>query len=274
MKRILIFALIVIFLTNCGIKYTTYFQEPVLLEVPDSANGTELVYFHCTAYNNEEDENENLLAGYDLYYFFSISDLDSDSRYDTPQTKAGALKAQVYYPNNLSSGRNSDLYNFPGSEPSRFPPSDFTDTEVYEDISIPVTDSMIDDILSDEDNDENLEIHFYNYAINDGNNNPYKDSGSGTVIMDEVYPNQSEYSGEDWETDYLGFLDKDFYDYYGINPLDGEGGVDYEIYRVYFYLKAKGFNSNEERSPSEFVYSDSSSSLEVKFKVYNSTETP
>lgn len=248
-KRVFFIFIIIILFTTCGLKYETIFNSPSSVDVDDDIKTEISITF--TADNQEKDLDKYLLAGYDVYYYFEKS---SDS-------KLAMVKDPVFLDDD---NRNPKLIDFVDDEPDRFPEDPFDNIDIYQDITIPVTEDMIEDILKEGEND-NVVIYFHDHDINNdsGEKNPYDDSDR--VIIDEVYPKYSDYKNQSWgDEDFKGFYDIDFYNAQNVDPV--EDTATYSIYKVYFYIIAKGFNSDIERDDS-YVKSVKSSTVEVGFKV-------
>lgn len=278
---ILLFTFLFIFIANCGLEDTsTYFQEPRNLSVVgDSAN--RVVYFYGYNQENVVDSKNNkyyLFVGYDVYYYFTSS--------------KEALKMNIKNPK-LSLEHSTDLVVYDSS--SRFSESKYNATymdEIFQHITIPVTDgspeyndlsddkyrNMIEDILY-EGNNDNGRFSFHNHTVNDGTPdlNPYVNSVSNYIFLDDLYPNYNEYKNEEWgkRGDFLGFYDYDFFDHVKdkYDLKEGEHwrrvGDEY-YYKIHLYIIAKGFTSLAEKG----IFTESIKSERLEFEVVtNKTAT-
>ena len=250
-----------ILLLGCGIEDSIYFQEPKNIYIDDNETNKVLVKFK--GYNQEEDSDYFLLVGYDVYYYFVSG--------QTP------LKATVYKPyysqNENLLDLTNDNYDFGiESKKIRFPSNFFKNMDdFYKYTTIPVTLDMIETVLTDKD--DNVRFCFHNDKINDlsSDTNPYKTSDNRYIILDNLYPNPSEYEDKTWydgdiKENFLGFYDYNYYQNLNITPV-AEDGAD-KIYRMYIYIVAKGFNSSEEidRNPN-YIESSKSVTIQVRLRV-------
>ncbi len=261
---ILLVLITLIFLNTCGIEDTTmYFQEPKNISY-DDAN----FMIKFDGYNQEEDGDEYLFVGYDVYYYFND---DSGS----------AKKAAVRIPK-ITGTRgtfHSDLIDFrdPNVDSSF---QNFTTTEldeIYQDVTFPVTEEMIDDVL-EEGNSDNVRLSFENtLLIPNTDDNPKKISGNDYILLEELFPKYEQYKSymeagtwggindNDNATTFKGFLDQNYYNHYSISLYKNEAGFNY--YKMKIFVIAKGFNSNTERNKGDYIESLKSSVKEVTIKV-------
>ena len=198
-----------------------YFQEPRNLHYESDG----FLYFNGA--NQEEDDGEYLFVGYDVYYYFS------DSK--------NAKKAMVRMPSTPDpdtiwhESPHSKLISFVSD--TRFPSSEFSESylrTIYQYVTFPVTEDMIDDVL-EKNNNDNVKICFHNSdLIESGQTNP-KQNSSSYIIMEELFPNYSEYSSQSWadevSDDFRGFLDRRYCEYKGIG-VDKGTYIEYDIYML------------------------------------------
>jgi hypothetical protein len=247
----------VILLNTCGIEDTTmFFQEPKNLSYDDATFTIEF-----DGYNQEEDDDKYLFVGYDVYYYFSGS------------KSSNAKKAAVRIPvqSHADVGLHSDLLDFTDSdnESSFENYSDNDKDTIYQEVTFPVTWEMIDDVL-DEGKSDNVQLCFANTElIQPSDENPHKISND-SILMEELFPKYEEYKsqieGGPWdENNFEGFLDQDYYSYYGISLYKFEGGFNY--YKMKVFVIAKGFNSNTERNKGDYIESLKSSVKEITIQV-------
>jgi hypothetical protein len=270
--RAVLIVILFLSLFSCGLEDGMYFREPRNVTVVNS--GTDNVQIQFYGYNQEVGDNDDyLFVGYDIFYYF-----DSAASYK---------KAMVMHPiaNSSSSTvtNNTYLYPFPVDTTAsaygvdRFPTSSFPDgmSTFYQTISFPVTYATIISILTEGSN-SNVRFSFgptSGYWSTTSQNNPYVNSSEHYVALGNIFPAYSDYSGYSWGTEangFLGFYDKDYYDYLGVSPV-GTDNVTYNIYKVYFYIVANGFNSSTERNQT-YTKSAQSEIVEVEFKVLLSTK--
>jgi len=253
--KIVFFFIPLIFLNTCGLEDNLiYFQEPRNVHVENNGTGTVKVYFY--AYNEEEDAGDKLCCGYDVYYYFTNS--------------SNAKRAAVKIP--ILTGRNSDFSELEDyTKFDRFPDDIFDKDDIYQLITIPVTNNMLNEVLDEKGNNDNVRFCFHNdeSIIKDlsGDYNPKINSGEDYIFMEEIFPNYDEYQGEDWgenDPDFKGFYDQDYYDEMGISPVETVG-TD-KTYKMYIWIIAKGHNSAGEISK-DFTESIKSSIITVNLKV-------
>lgn len=262
----LLFLLLTFSVTACGIMADVYFKEPTSLSVVSSdPQAVELTF---TAENQEKAPNDDfLLAGYDVYYYF-----------DSESNKKKAMVRYPKVPDNtllITTLVNSDA-TVPGGV-VRFPASGgFSNDTIFQDITIPVTNSMIDLRLGS-GNSSNVKIYFDNRITAQ----VPKDT-SIAVEIDEIYPNYTLYYSKtkdmwgdfkqetiDIVDDFAGFYDKDFYD--NVVPTSAKVSGTTDKYKVNFFVIAKGFNSNETRNKTLFIESIRSNTVTVTFQIKSGT---
>lgn len=289
--------LMMILVLNCGLEESGIsYNEPENVEVKEDE--LDRVYISFDGYNQEGYGAVYTFVGYRIFYSFPD---DSNE-----------LKAVVRYPKvaNIPSDPTTDenptLINFFqlnehfSNDAPRFDydaastPAVFVD--IYKNISLPVTLSMIEDVLT-ETNGENVRIYFHddeeNGLLSDETiiiqSNPYQ-SSSDYIFIDNVYPNPTEISGWLTYVSGLGLDDltdvvanfKGFYDYYfmrykeykgdlatGSIEAGTESGVFY--YSVDFYIEALGFideyKTTRKLLETKMDSSPKSDIVTVKFKV-------
>ena len=262
-RIIIFFVFILFFINSCGIENSMYFQEPRNVSAyikstinPIPTTGTDSAAIKFYGYNQEKDSGNYVFAGYDVYYYFPGS-----------STKRRANVLNPVLPS------NTKLINFPVSSPVQFPAPYFPESNFYQVITIPVNDSMISNILTQGAND-NVRFTFGKDDIiatadysNPSNGGISGEAGS-YVYLGSIFPAYSEYKDRTWgsnDTAFEGFYDIDYYINMGISPVTGnpDGSVDC-VYKVFFYIIAKGFNTDYERNQN-FVESIPSSVVEVYF---------
>ena len=248
-----------LFINNCGIEdESMYFQEPRNLEIKNNSTTNVEVYFY--GYNQEEDDDEYLFIGYDVYYYFT------DSK--------AYKKAAVKNPEIDDLSHDTALIDFRDltEDAYRFPTDKFSDSymeDFYQYVTIPVTHKMIDDILNKGNND-NVRFCFHNHAINDetSDTNPYMVTADDYIYIDQIYPNYYEYKDKDWgenDNDFIGFYDQDYYDEYNIEKVRDDGG--YYYYEICLWIIAKGSNSQIERTKDSYTESIKSELIKIELKV-------
>ncbi|MBN1216776.1 MAG: hypothetical protein JXA99_15215, partial [Candidatus Lokiarchaeota archaeon] len=248
----------------CGIEDTTmYFQEPKNLAYNEA---TFTISFD--GYNQEEDDDEYLFVGYDVYYYFND---DSGS----------ALKAAVRIPKQsetrfeLDPNIHTPLFNFVGVD-SSFSNYSVNDLDIiYQDVTFPVTEEMIDDVL-EEGKSDNVRLCFDRPAVI-GTENPKKVSNDH-IYLEELFPKYEQYKSQieasNWGDidEFWGFLDIDYYNYYSYTPYQTIGSDNY--YKMKIFVIAKGFNSNTERNKGDYIESLKSSVREISIRVDQATLNP
>jgi len=245
---------------SCGIEDSIFFQEPQNVSIDNNDSQKVLVRFK--GYNQEKDGDYFLFVGYDVYYYFVPG--------QTP------LKATVYKPYYSQNDKLLDLTNDnftvgPSENQIRFPTGFFKNMEdFYKYTTIPVKLNMIENVLTDKD--DNVKFCFHDYEGNDSTNdkNPHI-SGNSYIILDNLFPNPIEYEEKIWYEDdtketFKGFYDYEYYTNLNITHV-GEDGAD-RFYLMYLYIVAKGFNSGDEidRNPN-YVESSRSLTKQVRFRV-------
>ncbi|MBN2546751.1 MAG: hypothetical protein JXB50_13205 [Spirochaetes bacterium] len=272
-STILFVIFLFIFMNNCGIEDSFYFQEPINLKVDNVNQAANIVRF--TAYNQEEDSGNYLLIGYDVYYYFGGNESSA---------KKAAVKIPIV---NFSLSPLTNLIDFTkgnvkpygtGSDDDLIRFSKFIDVygnpntnDLYNIFTIPVTHKMIDEILY-EGNNDNVELYFHNidfienepYLVPDYGCNPKIDSTEKSIKIENIYPDYFSYKDEVWaDADFLGFYDYDFYKYNGI-------AYNYESIGKYYYVAnmyviARGFSSGT--YDKDFISSIKSNTITVIFEV-------
>jgi hypothetical protein len=258
-----------IIFAGCGIENSMYFQEPrnVIAYIKGTSNpittsGTDSAAIKFYGYNQEKDNSKYVFAGYDIYYYFPSS---------TTKRKANVMNPIL--------PSNAKLIPFVTNEPSRFPSTNFQDSNFYQVISLPVTNSMIDNNLTQGSND-NVRFTF-GYDDLTGTQYPMIGGISGEagsyVYLGAIFPTLSEYNGKSWgslDPNFQGFYDLDYYINNSITPISGNPSTPTDcVYQAYFYLVAKGFNSDIERNQN-FIESIPSTVVTVYFLAKASTKTP
>lgn len=263
---VILFVLFSFAITACGIMADIYFKEPTSLSVVSSdPQAVELIF---TAENQEKAPNGDfLLAGYDLYYYF-----------DNESNKKMAMVRYPRVPDNPSL-----ITNLVNSDPTvpggvfRFPSTGgFTNDTIFQDITIPVTNDMINLRLGS-GKSGNVKIYFDNRITDQ----VPKDT-TIAVEIDEIYPDYTLYYSKtkdvwgdfkqetlDIVDDFAGFYDKDFYD--NIVPASAKVSGTTDKYKVNFFVIAKGFNSNETRNKVFFIQSIRSNIVTVTFQIKSGT---
>ncbi|MBQ3921819.1 MAG: hypothetical protein II707_00880 [Spirochaetales bacterium] len=270
-----------IMLGNCGLEDFLYIQVPSEFDTYDTDNNypspnmgslenvfkKNLGYVRCKADNQEHDRQFNLLVGYDIYYSFTSG--------------SGFKKANVYNPflnKDDDHEANLTLYNLSGETfpdgSLRFPGRYFNSLydNFYSTTTFPILLNMIDYL---NDRDYNLQFCFfddvYNDNATDGYMNPY--IRNNAVILENVGPNYSEYQGLTWykkilenNDKFLGFYDYRYYKNKSIVAYDENTTT--HIYKMWFYVIAKGFNSGDEvdRIPS-YTESTKTATMFLYFEV-------
>lgn len=240
-----------LFLNQCGIEDTFYFEEPKNVTVIGNDPQQNVVYF--TADNQEEDNGKYLLIGYDVYYYFEGATV----------VKKAMVKDPV-----VSTNPYGNLIDFKALEPTRF--VNFSTTnDLYQQFTIPVTNSMIDDVLDGKS--ANVEFYFHDttYIANDSSDtNPKK--YSAVIRMELIYPAYSDYYGKDWnDSNFKGFYDKDYYDSIGVSPIETlpSGNL---LYQVTLYIIARGYSSGTLQK--DFTSSSRSNYVTITFEVDPTTK--
>ncbi len=256
-KVSLILTVLFVVFVSCGIEDSLYFQEPRFFEIGGSEFDL-LVYFY--GHNQEKDNEKYLFVGYDIYYYFD--------------NIANAKRAQVRDPSyTLPRDGEKGLIDF--TDAVRFPPDNYgAVTDIYKDVSFPVTIQMIEDVLY-EGNNQNV-VFTLRKTGSSSPTNPFIDANR--VILEQLYPNYNDYYNQIWgslDPDFLGFYDADFYKYFNIqyNAELSPNPDLYKTYEVNFYVIAKGFNSDHERTKN-FTRSISSSVVRLNISVDQSTLHP
>ncbi len=272
MRLVKIFLSILLFIlfVSCGIEDTLYFQEPKNLSYKNESYNSYLVF---TGYNQEILESDQyLFCGYDVYYYFSNSDSKKRAqvKYPVLSTSSGGGNQSLVQIDELRFGR--DIYD--GVKKSSF-------VNAYQYISLPVTKTMIKRVL-EEGNNYNVKVYFkdiaengivedYTSAVDDSSgNNPYKKGSDDYILIDNMFPAYEEYHNVSWltdveEKDFLGFYDARYY--LNVAKITPTVSGIYDVYRVYFYIVAKGFDSLSKSSLSNFTESSSSSTVAVDFYI-------
>lgn len=254
MKKIkyLFFLVILTLLLQCGIEDTLFLEAPKNVTVEGSNPQQNKIYF--TADNKEEDNGKYLLIGYDVYYSF-----EGFTSYKKAMVKDPVVSTNPF----------QNLINFKTLEPSRF--VNFSTTnDIYQQFTIPVTTSMINVL---DGTPANVEFYFHDtllIANNSSDTNPKLDAK--VVRMELIYPAYEEYYGKDWnDSNFKGFYDKDYYDYYGIKPVETlpSGNL---LYKATMYIVARGFSSGTLQR--DFISSARSNYVTVYFEVDPSTKKP
>ena len=255
-----------------------YFKEPVNVVVDN--NSSQDVWVKFFGFNQERGKGDTtsdkfLLVGYDIYYYFPTkSDTKKKANVKLPRIPLNRKLIQFPTVDVEYDTKQADQKN-----KKRFPEINFPTTMdyFYKDVSYPVTIKMVKDILKDGVNN-NVRFSFkttYPDMTTDDFANPMilSDSANGYIQLGGIYPNEDDYINYIWgdERDgkfFYGFYDRDYYDYQEIKPESDDG--TYSIFKVYFYIVAKGFKDadlpNRNRS---FLESSQSSHIEIKFKVDN-----
>jgi hypothetical protein len=247
------------FYAACGIEDSVmYFQEPKNLTYSTSDYSLSF-----DGYNQEEDADTYMFIGYDVYYYF-----------DDPKN---AKLVQVRNPlSTLSAYRNRTFIDFSGE--SRFGQLSASDkSSIYEWVSCPVKESM-SGILS-KGSSGNVVLYLDNYpdhaypAKNQTGTNP--SDGTTKIYYYEMYPYYYQYGGQSWYTDsafdstkFYGFFDQKFID----NCVPAASKIDSTSYYIYFYVKAKGFNSKAEMTRGSKI-TESVKSNTIKVTITKKTAT-
>lgn len=264
-----LFVLILFFQNTCGVEDSTiFFQEPRNLSY-DEANFT----LRFDGYNQEEDGDEYLFIGYDVYYYFNK---------DSKNAKKAAVRIpKISEPRENPAGVNihSTLldYRSVSIESSFSNYSDDDKNTIYQDVTFPVTEEMIEDVLRKSKSD-NVRLCFDNtLTIPFGDENPKK-VGNDYILLEELFPKYDEYKSKieagQWGNinDYKGFLDIDYYNYNDCSIYQTVGTDNY--YKMKVFIIAKGFNSNTERNKGNYIESLKSTVKEITIEVSQSTLNP
>lgn len=261
----LIILITLILCNTCGIEDTTmYFQEPKNLAY-DEASST--IYFD--GYNQEKDGDEYLFVGYDVYYYFN-----DDSK--------SAKKAAVRMPQHsmdrykVNQNNHAPLLDF-STVSSSFQGFSAYDLDIiYQDVTFPVTEDMIDNVL-EEGKSDNVKLCF-NRPATLGTVNPKKVSDDH-IYLEELFPKFEQYKSQVVDNglwggydDFYGFLDLDYYNYYGYTSYATEGSNN--LYKMKIFVIAKGFNSNTKRNKGDYIESLKSTVREISVSVPQSTVNP
>ncbi len=255
---LLLTILILLFQNTCGIEDSTiFFQEARNLSY-DEANFT----LRFDGYNQEEDGDEYLFVGYDVYYYFN-------------NNSKSAKKAAVRLPKITTArggANHSNLLDYTNPMVnSSFSSYSFNDKDIiYQDVTFPVTDEMIDDILK-KGRSDNVRLTFdNNNLILPADINP--NTISDYILMEELFPKYEEYKSQieagSWGgvDAFSGFLDIDYYNYYGI-PFTFDIASGKNKYKMWIFVIAKGFNSNTERNKGNYIESLKSTVIEITIEI-------
>ncbi|OHD08404.1 MAG: hypothetical protein A2086_08685 [Spirochaetes bacterium GWD1_27_9] len=280
MKNLIFFiTLLSLLFFACGIENSQYYQAPDGIYVDD--NGSQDISVKFYGYNQEKNisGSDYIFVGYDVYYYFSNNNQHKIANVRKPDTSIN--KKLLPFPKvdaaDLTADKSKDKYPYRDSTDLFY---NYINTFYQSIVTFPLTNKMIDEILK-EGNANNVR---FNFARKDDisrpqtsdvtQNNPYiKDE---YVFLGEIYPQYTDYNGKTIqiensafefgkpENNFLGFYDKDYYDYLGVKEESTDG--DYLIYKVYFYIVARGFNFDGAKS-NILQRSDNSRTFEVLFKV-------
>ncbi len=224
-------------------------------------------------YERRNAQEYYLIVGYDIYYSFASG--------------SSFKKANVFDPFMTADGEgyhdaNTTLYDmstqvFPdGSQ--RFPSKVYKSIyeEFYASTTFPIPLEFVQYL---NDRDYNVRFCFFDDSFNNeaGGKNPYINNGN--VYLDNVYPYFDDYEKswykklKDDETDkFIGFYDYRYYYKLGIPAVYKSGNLN--IYKMWLYIVAKGFNSADEvdRIPN-YMESSKSATKEIYFVVDTNKDT-
>lgn len=273
--RIIFFLGLALLFISCGIKDSLFLKAPENLRVYNNRGTVNDLYLAFDAFNQEKEDaaGEYLLVGYELWYYIdNIND---------------AKICNVFFPYDTTNPTsNPTLINLIG-ETGRFPSGNFTNQYLYQQVSIPVSKTMIDNALSD-GNSANVLVYFGDNPINgtmsyDTSTNTFTNSDTktdpylngDTVIFDRAYPvksdcdilyNYNAFNKEDYQdhfnSSFAGFFTAEYYTYVKGLP------AGQSHYTVKFYVTAIGFESDSTRTAGNLqLRSDPSNTVSVDFQV-------
>lgn len=231
--------------------------------------------------DNQEYERRNaqeyyLIVGYDIYYSFTSGSAFYKANVYDPFLTAEYGSDTAYHDANVQLYDMSTQIFPDGSQ--RFPNKYFGSiyNEFYSATTFPIPLEFVQYL---DDRDYNVRFCFFDDSFNNeaGGKNPYINNNN--VCLDNVFPNFSQYEKswykklKDDETDkFIGFYDYRYYYKLGIPAAYKNGNIN--IYKMWFYIIAKGFNSADEvdRIPN-YMESTKSATKEIYFAVDSNMDT-